>query len=43
MEKDQVTRISDFATARWSLVLEAASEGNEEAASEGLAALCEIY
>ncbi len=43
MEKNQATRISDFATTRWSLVLDAASGGDEQAASAGLAALCEIY
>ena len=43
MEKNRATRTSDFATTRWSLVIDAASKGDEQTASAGLAALCEIY
>jgi RNA polymerase sigma factor (sigma-70 family) len=42
MENDPSDKISHFATTRWSLIIDAVSEGDEQAAS-GLAALCEIY
>lgn len=42
MEKAQPRKDSHFVITRWSLVIDAASEGDTQAAS-GLAALCEIY
>lgn len=42
MEKAQPRKDSHFVTTRWSLVIDAASEGDTQAASS-LAALCEIY
>ncbi|MEN8847249.1 MAG: sigma factor [Akkermansiaceae bacterium] len=42
MEKAQPRKDSHCVTTRWSLVIDAASEGDTQAASS-LAALCEIY
>ncbi len=39
MEKDPPRKDSHFVTTRWSLVIDPASDGDEQAAS-GLAGLC---